>query len=182
MFGFLKHLFDCLTVGKSEAGVPIEQSISSDETCARFLDHPFKISKTGKVLSNAFEPRRNNLDVSLVRMRYLTEDECHNRGLKVCRSEEDYRGYAELTPHLVKKIAGEEDVNADIVYSPMDEHGDYIMDGRQLTTASPGIPMHAGLIFPDISFVEGEACPMKVRKFAKKLSQSVIVIDFRKRK
>ena len=107
-------------------------------------------------------------------MRYLSSKECQAQGDKICSPYPCY-GYAIITPRIIRDLSEIQGLKAEIRYSPMDENNNYIEDGRKLTMASPGVPFHAGLEYPELTIEPGEPC-QELRKFTKALVDKATLI------
>lgn len=171
------------------ASVLVDKQIADTEVCARCVVHPLMYSERKKCLKDqAFQPKWDENDASVLRMNYCTKEFCLNHGEKLKMNGQAFVGLAYITSGQVeeinrwaeaaeskKKYDGENiDVNktvAHVVYAPM-HNGKYVDTTIAVYTEGEiDLPMHADLRY---SKKLDEDVKTRVREFARQLMKKAL--------
>lgn len=155
----------------------IPEKINQKELLIRGIVKPLFFKK--KLTYNSLLPpnRGNRNDVSVLRYEYTNLNFCksHTKGLKL--GEATYCGLAALKPEdiyeinsLYKKELEDSEilVSCNVKSSPLDQNGNELR--HPVYDETPGLPMHADLIYNINRNQEVETC---LREYAKKLIDKV---------
>lgn len=146
------------------ASILVDPIIADDEVCVRCIHHPlmYSVSKA-KLKDEAFQPKWDERDASMLRLRYCNEDFCavHGNGIEIKGNE--FIGLATIIPTDVKAVNewavsedskirydGKEEketngMQAHIIYAPM--NGKEYVDASKpvYTEGDISLPMHVDL-------------------------------------
>lgn len=128
---------------------PIPRSIAPAEALVRGIVHPlFYSDSKNRLKPEALLPPPDRADVSVLRLAYTQAAFCkiHCKGLRIGISQ--YVGLAVLAEAAVGRAArqpGADPVQA--VASPLNAAAQPVAADALITTADPGLPMHADLVY-----------------------------------
>lgn len=163
----------------------VSKVLADNEPCVRCVHHPLMFSASkNKLKGEAFQPKWNERDASLLRLNYCDENFCvaHGKSIRIKGSE--FIGLATICPNDVNKVnewsdstesmmkydGKNEETNgmkASIHYAPMNG-GDYIdTDVDVYTEGEISLPMHADLKY-DAPL--DEDVKTRIRQYARKLA------------
>lgn len=167
----------------------VSKTISEDEPCARCIHHPLMFSSSkNKLKDEAFQPKWNERDASLLRLNYCDEDFCvaHGKGIRINGSE--FIGIATICQSDVNAVNEWSDsddskmkydgerlesngMKAHIHYAPMSD-GDYVdADIDVYTESEITLPMHADLKYEKSL---NDDVKTRIRHYARKLAARAI--------
>lgn len=163
----------------------VDKTIDDEELCVRCIHHPLMYSASkNKLKEEAFQPKWDERDASLLRLRYCDEDFCVAHGQTIEIKGSTFVGLATIRPIDVKAVnewsetdeskmiydGVEEKPNgmkAQIVYAPMNGN-DYVDTTIDVYTESEvSLPMHADLRYNDPL---NDDVKTRIRHYARKLA------------
>ncbi|WP_236974826.1 hypothetical protein [Membranihabitans maritimus] len=154
----------------------VPRNISEEENLLRGIVHPmFYSNSKGTVKREAFLPPPERRDVSLLRRKYAIDDSfCkrHCKSLKIGTNK--YVGIAVFLASHITKINNDEDSTIPIIVkaTPLSTTGELIPKDEKVYITTPGLPMHADLLYKIALPTKGEPA-IEHRVTATKISKKV---------
>lgn len=129
---------------------PIPLHIHSEELLVRGIVHPMFYSESkNRLKREAFLPPPTQQDVSLLRRRYSPHDtfcKMHCKSIRI--GSNTYCGMATfLARHVNENYRENDSVSLSIKATPIDEQNQYVSEEVTVYMESPGLPMHADLLY-----------------------------------
>jgi len=151
----------------------VDKIIGRNEICIRCLTYPLFVSNNdNKLKYNAFTPPPNKADVSTLRLKYTDLKSCKQHAKNLDIPSNQYYGLAALKKNHIEQMNSEQvGIEANIVYSPIDSDNNYMDKSIDVYTNTPGIPMHADIVYSQ-EMKKGEV-NTPFRKYAKGLIKLV---------
>lgn len=167
----------------------VSKTIADDEPCVRCIHHPLMFSASkNKLKDEAFQPKWDERDASLLRLNYCDEEFCVAHGKNVNIKGSEFIGIATICQNDVNAVNEWSDsdesrmkydgkseesnrMKAHIHYAPMNA-GDYVDSNIDVYTESEiDLPMHADLKY-DASL--NDDVKTRIRHYARKLAARAI--------
>lgn len=161
----------------------INTNIETDEICVRCLTTPMHYdSKKNKLNIITFLPPKNTSSVSLLRLKYTTNEFCESHGRNLNAGKNTYIGLAYITPQILNKALESfyseyeiNDIAAKIEGTPINENGEYRTDLDNVFSDDLGLPMHADLIYSKAYNAEAGEVRTNIRIIAQNIVNLVSV-------
>lgn len=169
----------------------ISKIIEPGETIVRCLIESYLKSKSQRVPDfKALEPKKNENDISMLRLDYTDHNYCVGYGQQL-NGASDFRGLLYLTPKIVEgvnqwaksgisaaDISGNREnngISSWFVYSPLDKNENPLPTDVELTndTSNGDCPMHCDLRYSERRIEGGqeEVLNTRIRKYAQELKE-----------
>jgi hypothetical protein len=163
----------------------IDRNINSDEILVRcFFKGDFKRNKTfvreNIIEKDVFIDTRPNVDVSLLRKRYYSIDNCIIRGKNI---KSDLVGFLTFKKIIFDNVVEKhknnisKEFDAEIISTPLDEFKQIIPINIKVTTSTPINPGHADLRYINPGLIYSDENPnIALRRFSRTLFQECEII------
>ena len=171
----------------------IEKFIKSGELCVRCLLHPMHVRGRGKLQDSSVMPGSDDVNVSVLRHEYATEEEIVAHGRKLAaniksKDPQELKGLLYITQNIVNsvnlwlrtsfsKLEGVDALPsnmAELKYAPMIDSDTYLPkpEEKEIYTDTPGIelPHHADLRYAVANNAE---CQTEVRQYGREMMKRV---------
>lgn len=138
---------------------PIPLHIHAEELLVRGIVHPmFYSNSKARLKREAFLPPPTKQDVSLLRREFSPHDTfCKNHCKSIKVGNSSYCGMATfLARHVDETNRDNDNVSLAVKATPIDEHGQYVEEGLEVFSESPGLPMHADLLYSVPAPIQGQ--------------------------
>jgi hypothetical protein len=148
----------------------VPRTIDGEEVLIRGVLTPIFYSSSKSILKReAFLPPPIRNDVSLLRLEYTNDNFCKNHAASLVINGSSYCGLASFKEKHVRELAlnGSFDFTVEVKATPIDIAGAIVADDAEVNESSPGLPMHADMIY-SIAIEKGEV-QTKLRRFAEAL-------------
>ena len=167
----------------------VDDEVLDEERLVRCIGHDLYYSrKHGRVTSTAYLPPPGSNEVSLLRSRYATADQCKQHAKSIRKGNYTYIGLALTAAQDIRSARKHFDtmpvypdgkaVELLIRASPLDENLNP-RTSRPVRSTDRGLPFHADLIYNFIPVV-GKTAPNALKKIAKYLAKNpptVLYVD-----
>jgi hypothetical protein len=161
----------------------VPRVIGEDETLVRAVLSPMHFDfKKKRLKPNSFYPSKKDGGggVSCYRLAYTNQNFCKAHAKSLMYGQ--YIGLFVFPKNVLIELAqkivaefSEEAFTPTVIATPLDESGEYIPPDKDVYTDTPGLPMHAEVVFDNFSgWPDGEPYPQAIRKFANSLVNMLI--------